>query len=149
MDAVPEYDPERVYVSDMKKALAWYNLLLEKNLMDFSEEEKQEEGGSEEKPAAEPEKTENSQSAGGENLMKKVEDFIVLNHKWLNYKTFGIDEPLNHKARFRTIQENSFPTILQIQGADWPGIFLPDGNSVALQPTLQGSNHQEIIAFQQ
>lgn len=38
-DAIPEYDPERVYVSDMKKAIAWYNLLLEKSLLDFSEEE--------------------------------------------------------------------------------------------------------------
>lgn len=36
-DAIPEYDPERVYVSDMKKAIAWYNLLLEKELLDFTE----------------------------------------------------------------------------------------------------------------
>jgi hypothetical protein len=39
LEAIPEYDPERVYISDMKKALAWYNLLLEKELLDFSEEE--------------------------------------------------------------------------------------------------------------
>jgi hypothetical protein len=38
LEAIPEYDPERVYISDMKKALAWYNLLLEKELLDFSEE---------------------------------------------------------------------------------------------------------------
>lgn len=37
--AIPEYDPERVYVSDIKKALTWYNLLTEKGLMEFSEEE--------------------------------------------------------------------------------------------------------------
>ena len=37
-ETIPEYDPERVYVSDMKKALAWYNLLLEKGMMEFSEE---------------------------------------------------------------------------------------------------------------
>lgn len=42
-EAVPEYDPERVYVSDMKKALTWFNLLLDKELLDFSEEEKTEE----------------------------------------------------------------------------------------------------------
>lgn len=30
---VPEYDKERVYTSDMKKMLGWYNLLLEKELI--------------------------------------------------------------------------------------------------------------------
>jgi hypothetical protein len=35
---VPEYDQDRVYVSDMKKMLAWYNLLLENQLLDFTEE---------------------------------------------------------------------------------------------------------------
>ena len=38
LEAIPDYDPERVYVSDMKKTIAWYNLLLEKEMMDFSEE---------------------------------------------------------------------------------------------------------------
>lgn len=37
---VPEYDQERVYVSDMKKMAIWYNLLLDHNLLDFSEEKK-------------------------------------------------------------------------------------------------------------
>lgn len=40
---VPDYDKERVYVSDIKKILAWYNLLLENDLLDFTEEEKKEE----------------------------------------------------------------------------------------------------------
>lgn len=39
LEAIPDYDPERVYVSDMKKTLAWYNLLLEKEMLDLSEEE--------------------------------------------------------------------------------------------------------------
>jgi hypothetical protein len=58
LQAVPEYDTERVYVSDIKKALAWYNLLVEKEMMEFEEEieeEKTEEKGEEtdgiEKPA--------------------------------------------------------------------------------------------------
>lgn len=42
-EIVPEYDKERVYTSDMKKVIQWYNLLVEKNLLDFSEEEKEEE----------------------------------------------------------------------------------------------------------
>ena len=37
-ETIPEYDPEKVYVSDMKKALVWYNLLLEKGVLEFTEE---------------------------------------------------------------------------------------------------------------
>ena len=29
---IPEYDADRVYVSDMRKMIQWYNLLLDKNL---------------------------------------------------------------------------------------------------------------------
>jgi hypothetical protein len=36
--AFPEHDPERVYVSDMKKAITWYNLLVQKEMLDFTEE---------------------------------------------------------------------------------------------------------------
>jgi len=39
---VPDYDQDAVYVSDMKKIFTWYNLLLEKDLLDFSEEETEE-----------------------------------------------------------------------------------------------------------
>jgi hypothetical protein len=38
-EAIPEYDAERVYVSDMKKTIAWYNLLQEKGLLEFTDEE--------------------------------------------------------------------------------------------------------------
>ncbi|MDX9847570.1 MAG: DUF5606 domain-containing protein [Tenuifilaceae bacterium] len=39
----PNFDTERVYVSDIKKLVGWYNLLQEKGMLDFSEdvEEKQ------------------------------------------------------------------------------------------------------------
>jgi hypothetical protein len=42
-DAVPDYDKERVYVSDIKKVIQWYNILHELELLEFSEEEEQEE----------------------------------------------------------------------------------------------------------
>ena len=42
-EIVPDYDPDRVYVSDIRKIFTWYNLLLTANLLDFSEEEKKEE----------------------------------------------------------------------------------------------------------
>jgi hypothetical protein len=42
---VPEYDKDRVYVSDIKKVLLWYNTLQNKDLLNFSEEEVKEEDG--------------------------------------------------------------------------------------------------------
>jgi hypothetical protein len=57
-ELLPEYDRERVYTSDIKKVLHWYNLLHGLNLLVKEEEEKKEEettGDTEEKPA-EPEK---------------------------------------------------------------------------------------------
>lgn len=35
---VPEFDKDRVYVSDIKKVLQWYNSLQVKELLDFTEE---------------------------------------------------------------------------------------------------------------
>jgi len=40
---VPEYDHEKVYVSDMKKVFIWYNILLGQNLIDMEEDPKEEE----------------------------------------------------------------------------------------------------------
>ena len=55
LEVMPDYDQEAVYPSDMKKVFAWYQLLMDKNLLDFTEE--QLEAAPEEKPE-EPEKTE-------------------------------------------------------------------------------------------
>ncbi|MDE6452144.1 MAG: DUF5606 domain-containing protein [Odoribacter sp.] len=41
-EIVPEYDKDRVYTSDMKKVIQWYNLLTAKGLLNFTEEEKEE-----------------------------------------------------------------------------------------------------------
>ncbi|MDD4108772.1 MAG: DUF5606 domain-containing protein [Prolixibacteraceae bacterium] len=35
---LPAYDRERVYISDIKKVLFWYNILLDNNLLQFSDE---------------------------------------------------------------------------------------------------------------
>ena len=37
-EIVPEYDKDRVYTSDMKKIIQWYNLLIAKNIPNFDEE---------------------------------------------------------------------------------------------------------------
>jgi hypothetical protein len=47
-EVLPEYDKDRVYVSDMKKILHWYQLLSDQNLLIEPEEEKTEEIKSEE-----------------------------------------------------------------------------------------------------
>ncbi|WP_163325356.1 DUF5606 family protein [Draconibacterium mangrovi] len=39
---LPDYDQDRVYVSDIKKVLQWYNALQEKDMLDFSETEEDE-----------------------------------------------------------------------------------------------------------
>ena len=36
---VPDYDKDRVYISDIRKVLMWYNTLQEKGMLDFTEEE--------------------------------------------------------------------------------------------------------------
>ncbi len=40
-EILPDYDKDRVYKSDMKKVISWYNMLLEKELLDFTEEEEE------------------------------------------------------------------------------------------------------------
>ncbi len=55
-EILPDYDQDRVYVSDIKKVFAWYNLLHEQELlipseMNEEEEDHKEEGKAEEKDA--------------------------------------------------------------------------------------------------
>ncbi len=38
-EVLPNYDRDTVYVSDIKKIFSWYNLLLEKEMLDFTEED--------------------------------------------------------------------------------------------------------------
>jgi hypothetical protein len=42
-DVLPDYDKERVYVSDIKKVIQWYNVLHEMDMLDFTEEEESKE----------------------------------------------------------------------------------------------------------
>lgn len=47
-DVLPNYDRDRVYVSNIKKVLAWYNILTEHQLIDLEEEKPQKEEGKKE-----------------------------------------------------------------------------------------------------
>ena len=40
---LPNYDPERVRVSDMRKVIAWYNILVKAGITDFELKEEKEE----------------------------------------------------------------------------------------------------------
>jgi hypothetical protein len=51
-NVVPEYDKDRVYVSDIKKVLLWYNTLQNNDLLDFTDVE---ENKSEDSEVKEPE----------------------------------------------------------------------------------------------
>ncbi|MEI7499499.1 MAG: DUF5606 domain-containing protein [Bacteroidota bacterium] len=42
LEMIPDYDQNRVYVSDIKKMVIWFNMLLQKNLLDFNEKEDEE-----------------------------------------------------------------------------------------------------------
>ncbi len=42
-EILPNYDEDRVYVSDMKKIFQWYNLLQEQDMLNETEDEKTEE----------------------------------------------------------------------------------------------------------
>lgn len=54
LEILPDYDQERVYVSDIKKLISWYNLLVEKDLIDLKEEEDtKEENSTEEETSTE------------------------------------------------------------------------------------------------
>lgn len=39
-EILPDYDEDRVYVSDIKKVIQWYNLLQEHNMLDFENSSK-------------------------------------------------------------------------------------------------------------
>jgi hypothetical protein len=72
---IPDYDREKVYVSDIKKVVVWYNLLVEKGLVDL-EEDKTEEESKVEKTEAVNKSTnsvvEKSEDKPPKNVKKKV-----------------------------------------------------------------------------
>jgi hypothetical protein len=53
---MPDYDEDAVYPSDMRKVFAWYQMLMDKNLLDFTEEETQPETEAENSTEAPAEK---------------------------------------------------------------------------------------------
>ena len=54
LDVLPNFDQDRVYLTDIKKIISWYNLVLEAGITSFEEEKTEE--NSEEKSAEDPKK---------------------------------------------------------------------------------------------
>jgi Domain of unknown function (DUF5606) len=54
---LPDYDRNKVYVSDIKKVVNWYNILIDQNLIDTVEEENQKDEDNNEIRTDEPKKT--------------------------------------------------------------------------------------------
>jgi hypothetical protein len=68
-EVLPNYDEDRVYASDIKKVIQWYNILHDNGITDFSGEEEPKEAGekSEEKKATDTDKP----SAAKKSVEKK------------------------------------------------------------------------------
>ena len=47
-EVLPNYDEDRVYVSDIKKVIQWYNILADNKITDFSSEKEEASDASEE-----------------------------------------------------------------------------------------------------
>ena len=62
---LPDYDKERVYVSDIKKLVMWYNILISHNL--FKPDEEEEEKNADEKKSAEKAVAKEKKPAAGKN----------------------------------------------------------------------------------
>jgi hypothetical protein len=67
---LPEYDKKRVYVSDIKKVITWYNILHGLNMLNLPEEEKKEEASK----AKEPKKEAKTQAKPKAKAHKKPTD---------------------------------------------------------------------------
>lgn len=73
-EILPDFDKERVYPSDIRKMITWYNLLIKNNITDFTEEEETpaEEVKAEEAPKTEKKKEEKTEAKAEKAEPKKT-----------------------------------------------------------------------------
>jgi len=71
LEMIPEFDQERVYISDIRKIVTWYNLLIANDIVDFSEEKKKSEEGQ-----PEPEPNESAETPPAEAVELSPEAII-------------------------------------------------------------------------
>ena len=73
-ELVPEYDEDRVYVSDIKKVFQWYNQLLQHELLEVIDKEEDQEEESAEKSKESAEKTKESAEKTKESAEKPAKE---------------------------------------------------------------------------
>ena len=71
-EVAPDHDPDKVYPSDIKKIVQWYNILSGHNMLDLEDEEEEEEketgnDGEEGKAGKEEEQDESNEEHSGKN----------------------------------------------------------------------------------
>ena len=73
-EIIPAYDRKRVYASDIKKVILWYNILQKQELLDFSEDkdEKDPEEQDEKQNKSKDQKTEKGPQKGPQKVTQKV-----------------------------------------------------------------------------
>lgn len=83
-EILPDYDKDRVYPSDIKKLITWYNILVEKNLTDFIEKEEEigDEKGEKEKQSELKEKSQKE----GKPVTGKKEPKVKTNQPKVDHK---------------------------------------------------------------
>lgn len=74
---MPDYDEDRVYISDIKKVMQWYNLLQKNDMMDFSEpkekkDQETEEGADADKKPKEVKKVAKPKAAAAKSSTPKA-----------------------------------------------------------------------------
>ncbi len=72
--ALPDWDRDRVYVSDIKRAFAWYNILVEKGFVDGKADEEDAKNEEGEAPAAEGESAQEGGIKTRKRSRKKAAD---------------------------------------------------------------------------
>jgi len=72
-EILPDYDRDRVYVSDIKKVINWYNILQKSEMLNFDEEETEEVEDKEEKAEVKEKKTPEKKEEDAPKAKKKEE----------------------------------------------------------------------------
>ncbi|MGC9470268.1 MAG: DUF5606 domain-containing protein [Bacteroidales bacterium] len=69
---LPEFDRSRVYQSDIRKIMQWYNILLKHNLLNLEEQEEEQKKEATEKDKAQPRPSKPAGSAAKKSTPKKT-----------------------------------------------------------------------------
>ena len=87
VDVLPNYDRDRVYVSDLKKLYQWYNILHDLDMLTFEEEEEEEETN------------DDADASSGEDSMKKTTEEESTDQKPRNETSDNNENESNQESK--------------------------------------------------